>query len=245
MRGGEKFLLRKRISLLRLGMKLLCQPTHQLPIKFMSENEEPKPMTKTSAVPIRKETVRVTLKAPPQGGTGPTAPPAPLTAPAPLTPPTGAVPTSPKPPTPAPMVPIQTPPVPSGVVPPAPAPTVRLQTGVGVGPATKLAAPAPTVRLNTPTGGLGTVPLATGSASQQLPKATVQLTQTQPMDSPSTPSQAATIRTADDDDSSSNAGEGAVVALSVVALVASLILLAVQLSTASIWVEGEWGKLFE
>jgi hypothetical protein len=73
----------------------------------------------------------------------------------------------------------------------------------------------------------------------------VQLTQTQPMDSPSTPSQAATIRTADDDDSSSGDGEGAVVVLSVVSLVAALILLAVQLSTASIWVDGEWGKLFE
>ena len=84
---------------------------------------------------------------------------------------------------------------------------------------------------------------ATGAASQQLPKATVQLTQTQPMDSPASLSQAATIRTADDDDSES--GSGAVGALSVGALVAALILLGVQLATTSIWVDGEWGKLFE
>ncbi|NWK56609.1 hypothetical protein HW115_13385 [Verrucomicrobiaceae bacterium N1E253] len=218
----------------------------------MSENEDNKPktitgdsapMTKTSAVPIRKETVRVTLKAPPQGAKGPTAPPAPLT------PPTGAVPTSPKPPAPAPTIPLKTS-GPATAVPPAPAPTVKLQTGGATGPATKLATPAPTVRLNTPGGsGPGTVPLtggpATGAASQQLPKATVQLTQTQPMDAPATPSQAATIRTADDDDASSEEGEGAAAALSVVSLVAALIVLGVQLATASIWVDGEWGRLFE
>lgn len=187
------------------------------------------PMTKTSAVPIRKETVRVTLKAPPQGGTGPTAPPAPLAP-------------SSVPPVPAPTIPLRkSGPVPG--TPPAPAPTVRLQTGPASGPATKLATPAPTVRLSMPTGS-GAVPLATGPASQQLPKATVQLTQTQPMDSPSTPSQAATIRTADDDDSSS-AGAGPVMVLSVISMVAALVVLGVQLSTASIWVNGDWAKLFE
>jgi len=203
----------------------------------MPGDQQPRPtqpMTKTSAVPIRKETVRVTLKAPPQGGTGPTAPPAPIA------PPTGSVPTSAKPPTPAPTIPLKT----TGHVSPVPAPTVRLQTGPGSGPATKLATPAPTVRLNTPGGGPGTVPLATGPASQQLPKATVQLTQTQPMDHPSTPSQAATIRTADDDDASSG-GAGAVMALSVVSMVAALVVLGVQLATASIWVNGDWSKLFD
>ena len=58
------------------------------------------------------------------------------------------------------------------------------------------------------------------------------------------PSQAATIRTASDDDSSSGSG-GAVGPLSVVTFVAALILLGVQLATASIWVNGDWGKLFE
>ncbi len=221
----------------------------------MSENEESKPMTKTSAVPIRKETVRVTLKAPPQGVKGPTAPPAPLTPPtvpvstpapmaasAPMVP-TEAVPTTPKPPAPAPTIPLKTS-APSSSMAPVPAPTVRLQTGPGAGPPTQLATPAPTVQLNMPTGGAGSVPLAAGQASQQLPKATVQLTQTQPMDSSSSLSQAATIRTADDDDASES-GEGAVAALSVGTLVAALILLGVQLTTSSIWVDGKWGRLFE
>jgi hypothetical protein len=72
----------------------------------------------------------------------------------------------------------------------------------------------------------------------------VQLQQTQPLGSPATPSQAATIRTADEDDSDVR-GEGAATALSVVALVAALIVLGVQIATANIWVDGEWGKLFE
>lgn len=236
------------------------QPRPMAPDTAKRKTAEAHPMTKTSAVPIRKETVRVTLKAPPQGVTGPTAPPAPLApsappvAPSPAVPspmassapmaPTEAVSTSPKPPVPAPTIPLKTA-APSAPVPPSPAPTVML-TGAAAGPATKLATPAPTVRLNTPTGGAGTVPLATatGAASQQLPKATVQLTQTQPMDSPASLSQAATIRTADDDDSADSAS-GAVGVLSVGALVAALILLGVQLATSSIWVDGEWGKLFE
>jgi len=218
----------------------------------MSENQDSKPMTKTSAVPIRKETVRVTLKAP-QPGAGPTAPPAPLppsavapSAVAPMAPPTGVVQSSsPKPAAPAPTAPLRAPNAPAGA-PPAPAPTVRLNTGPGSGPATQLATPAPTVRLNTPVGGAGTVPLATGAptgqASQQLPKATVRLAQTQPMDAPAAQSQAATIQTIDDD-GASEGGEGAAKALSIVSLVAALILLGVQLSTAGIWVDGNWGSL--
>jgi hypothetical protein len=57
------------------------------------------------------------------------------------------------------------------------------------------------------------------------------------------PSQAATIRTADEDDASPE-GEGAVAALSVISLVAALIVLGVQLGTASIWVDGNWGAIF-
>jgi len=219
----------------------------------MNENLDSKPMTKTSAVPIRKETVRVTLKAP-QPGAGPTAPPAPMApapmAPAPMAPPAPAgapkppVPTAgaPKPPAPAPTIPLRSAGSPTGA-PPAPAPTVKLNTGPGSGPATKLATPAPTVRLNTPTSGPGTVPLATGGApSQPLPSATVQLTQTQPMETPAAPSQAATIHTADDD-STSEESEGLVTALSAVSLVAALIVLGVQLATANIWIDGKWGSL--
>jgi len=204
----------------------------------MNENLDSKPMTKTSAVPIRKETVRVTLKAP-QPGAGPTAPPAPM-APAPMAPPAPAG--APKPPAPAPTIPLRSAGSPTGA-PPAPAPTVKLNTGPGSGPATKLATPAPTVRLNTPTSGPGTVPLTTGGApSRPLPSATVQLTQTQPMETPVAPSQAATIHTADDD-ATSEEGEGLVTVLSAVSLAAALIVLGVQLMTASIWIDGKWGSL--
>ena len=127
-----------------------------------------------------------------------------------------------------------------------------LKTGAGTRPAT----PAPTVKLKTPgTTGPGTVALSTGpagGASQPLPKATVQLQQTQPMGTPATPSQAATIRTADDDDDAGNESEGAVAGLAVVALIIALIVLGVQLATANIWVNDEsrqgapgWGRLFE
>ncbi|MGB0774805.1 MAG: hypothetical protein ACPGUY_03095 [Akkermansiaceae bacterium] len=189
----------------------------------MSEENDPKPMKKTSAVPLRKETVRVTLKSTPEDSKAP-APPA-----------------APKPPAPAPTIPLKT----SGpaTTPPAPAPTVPLKAG---GAPTKPAAPAPTVQLSTPGAtGPGTVPLA-GGASQPLPKATVQLQQTQPMGAPASPSQAATIRTADDDDGASNEGEGAATGLAVVALVVALIVLGVQIMTANIWIEdaGGWGKLF-
>ena len=199
----------------------------------MSDEKDPKPMKKTSAVPLRKETVRVTLKATPEGKAG--AAPAPPTAPS-----------SPKPPAPAPAptIPLKST-GPGTAKPPAPAPTVMLRGGAA---SIGIPAPAPTVKLNTGTSGPGTVALAgssTGAASQPLPKATVQLQQTQPMGSPSTPSQAATIRTAVDDDSDGNASEGAASALSVVALVAALVVLGVQLATANIWVDGSWGKLFE
>ncbi|MCP5535301.1 MAG: hypothetical protein H7A51_03590 [Akkermansiaceae bacterium] len=205
----------------------------------MSDETDPKPMKKTSAVPLRKETVRVTLKATPDDSKAPAAPPVPTAA------------SAPRPPAPAPTIPLKTS-GPGTAKPPTPAPTVQLQTGS----ATKAPTPAPTVRLNTPGAtGPGTVALTgspAGTSSQPLPKATVQLQQTQPMGSPATPSQAATIRTADDDDSGAHKGEGAASALSVVALIAALIVLGVQLATASIWVNDEtrngtpgWGRLFE
>lgn len=202
----------------------------------MSDENDPKPMKKTSAVPLRKETVRVTLKATPQDKS---VPPAPVSPPAP----SGS-----RPPAPAPTIPLKTS-GPGTTKPPAPAPTVML-TG---GSVTKPASPAPTVRLNLPGAtGPGTVALTGGSAgvsSQPLPKATVQLQQTQPMGAMAAPSQAATIRTADDDDSAGNE-DGVATALSVVALIAALIVLGVQLGTAGIWVHDApqnpgWGQLFE
>ena len=207
-------------------------------------------MKKTSAVPLRKETVRVTLKADPKDSAAPK-PPSPPSgnqppAPAPTIPlktsgpGTTPLPTSgaPSPPPTAPSVPS---PPPTSPVTPAPAPTVKLQTGAATQPAT----PAPTVQLNTPaaTGPAPTTPLTSGS-SQPLPKATVQLQQTQPMGAPGAASQAATIHTANEDDANTR-GEGASAGLSVVALIAALIVLGVQIATANIWIDGDWGRLFE
>jgi len=228
---------------------------------LMSDPKDQKPMKKTSAVPLRKETVRVTLKATPEAGKAPApAPPAPSAAPsAPSAPSAPPAPGAAKPPAPAPTIPLKTPGA-GAAKPPTPAPTVPLQAG-GAGTKPAIPAPAPTVKLNTPSSGPGTValttgpatvPLTGGSGSQPLPKATVQLQQTQPMGTPATPSQAATIRTADDDDVDSNKGEGAAAGLAVVALVVALIVLGVQLGTANIWVNDEskpgapgWGRLFE
>ncbi len=197
----------------------------------MSDDKKSKPMKKTSAVPLRKETVRVTLKATPTERKSP--PPAPA-APA----------AKPKPPAPAPTIPLKTS-GPGTAKPPAPAPTVKLQTGAPTTKPATPATPAPTVKLNTPgTTGPGTVALTGGAASQPLPKATVQLQQTQPMGSPATPSQAATIRTADDDDSASSKAESIATGLSVVSLIAALVVLGIQLATANIWLEGKWGDLF-
>ncbi len=207
--------------------------------KSMSDENDPKPMKKTSAVPLRKETVRVTLKATPQGKNAPAAP---------GRPPAPTAPTGSKPPAPAPTIPLKTS-GPGTTKPPATAPTI-MQTGASVA---KPAAPAPTVRLNVPGAtGPATVALTGGSAgvsSQPLPKATVQLQQTQPMGAAAAPSQAATIRTADDEDTTGKE-DGVATALSVVALIVALIVLGVQLGTASIWVHDApqnpgWGQLFE
>jgi len=195
----------------------------------MTDENDPKPMKKTSAVPLRKETVRVTLKATPDSGAGSDSPPAP-----------------------APTIPLNKPGTGAPSV-PAPAPTVKLQTGAPTPTlrpqtATKTPEPAPTVKLDTP----GTSS-PTGSSSQPLPKATVQLDQSQPMGAPTelagTPSQAPTIVAVDD--AAARKEEGSAAVLSVVALVAALILLGVQLGTTNIWVNDEtqenpgWGRLFE
>lgn len=132
----------------------------------------PKPTKKTSAVPLKKETVRVTLKAPD------TATPPPSAAPAPSAPsaPAAAAPSAP--PAPKPMAPpTASAPAASAAPAPAPAPTVALKTAsapLGSG----APAPAPTVALRTgaapASSPLKTQPL-TGTGTTQLPKATVPL----------------------------------------------------------------------
>ena len=240
---------------------------------------QPKPQTrKTSSVPLRKETVRVTLKSTPAGAKpAASAPKAPV--PTSMTPNTAQhttkAPSSHNPDIPdvTSAVPLKeetmrvtlkadngsSAPAPKGapgapgapVAPkmPAPAPTIPLGGAAG---APRVAAPAPTIPLNV--GGSASIPLATrplGSASQPLPKATVQLQQTQQLTQPGvTPvgGQAATIQTAADDDSSADrAGNGETI-LAVAAFLLSLFLLFSQFQRAGIWVDehedGSYGAVF-
>lgn len=263
-----------------------------------NENEEikgpkTKPLRKTSAVPLRKETVRVTLKATPAGASGAPRPPAPA---------------PPKPPSVA-TTPLETSPIdqepkaatgevdlpdvtsavplrqetmrvtlkadnsgasmaPTPSVSSAPAPTVPLGGG---GPATPMAQPAPTVPLGAvpsvpqlaapaPTvplgGGSSTVPLATQplatqplggtGSSQPLPKATVELQQTQQLTAPlGGPSQMPTIQTAWEEEATR--GDGMKKVLAIAAFVVALAAIGTQLMHAKHWLEehkdGDWAVL--
>ncbi|PQJ27996.1 hypothetical protein [Rubritalea profundi] len=178
----------------------------------------------TSAVPLKQETMRVTLKA----DVGPKTP----------TPPAKTPPSAPKMPAPAPTIPL------GGGAPrmPAPAPTIPL--GGGAMGALKIAAPAPTVSLNVgpSLGGPATIPLATqplGNASRPLPKATVQLQQTQQLTQPGvvTPGeQPPIIQTVVDGESSADRASNGQTILVVAAFLLSLFLLFSQFQRAGIWV---------
>jgi len=255
---------------------------------------------KTSAVPLRKETVRVTLKAPgakPGAPIPPSAPTAslqpsktptvklgeagaqapkttPIPAPAPTIPLGGSV-GAPK--APASMTPntsqvevkVDLPDVTSAVPlkqetmrvtlkadkggapgAPAPAPTIPLGNSAApprpavAAPTVPLGAPAPTIPLG------GTQPLQPNAASQPLPKATVQLQQTQQLTQGlGAPSQAATIQTVSDDDLENKRGSGAALPLSIVAFVLSLVVVYFCFNHASIWVDehadGDTMRVFE
>lgn len=190
----------------------------------MSDTPEPpkppKASKKTSAVPLKKETVRVTLKAN-----------------------TDSVPAEPEASSDAPK-------------PPAPAPTIPLKTAGGNAPsAPKAPAPAPTVQLKMPgaptapkSSPLKTEPMnkpgAPGSpATAALPKATVQLGQaTQGLGAPSAIGKGSpSLQTAYDEEEE-EAPDKAAIALSIVAFIGSLAVLGLQAMTTSAW-EG-WGKLF-
>ncbi len=235
------------------------------------------PIKKTSAVPLRKETVRVTLKAPgakPGGApAGVEVPASSPSKPAPtlklgesagLPPKSLAVaPTIPLGSPTAPLAPPAASPVKQetmrvtlkadkdGKAPAAPVPTVPLG---GVPKAPAVATPAPTMKL----GGSPTVPLATqplnapvgGGASQPLPKATVELQQTQQLtQGVGAPTQVATIQTVSEGDEVQRSGNGAALPLSIVAFVLSLIVLYFQFDHAKIWVDehqdGETMSIFE
>lgn len=197
---------------------------------------------------MKKETVRVTLKAADMPPATPSAtvpgvapapavrPPTPTAPPVPTAPPAPTLGGAPRPPAPAPTIPLKTP----GTPIPAPAPTIKLATvNAPVG--------APTVQLKP--GGAPTLPGTGGTPT--LPKATVQLQPpTQPLTAagPSA-SQMATLQV--DDEYESEAGEGLGKALAIVGFVAALVVLGLQLKVAGTWISaednprsGEWSQLF-
>ncbi|MFC5050054.1 hypothetical protein ACFPK9_05480 [Rubritalea spongiae] len=185
----------------------------------------------TSAVPLKEETMRVTLKADSKDKAEKPAPPAPK------------APSAPKAPTPAASAPKA----------PAPAPTVPLNVGAGAkapASAPKTPAPAPTVPLNLGAGAKAPVALATqplGNASQPLPKATVQLEQTQQLGTPSavgTPDeQTPTIQTVVDEESSEERSSNVVTYLAVAAFVLSLFCLFAQFKQAKVWMDEEGSSI--
>jgi hypothetical protein len=212
----------------------------------MSEND-PTPSKQTSSIPLKKETVRVTLKAadaPPASPSGaptapavrpptPTAPPAPTVRTAPPAPTAPAIGGAPRP-APAATIPLKTAP---GAAIPKPAPTIPLKSGP-VAPASAATAPAARAALpGAPAAG----------ATIALPKATVPLT------SPGAPTSAtfpvgygAGLDEEEEVQESSLAN-----ILSIVGFVAALVVLYFQFDTAGKWINAPdnektgWGQLFE
>lgn len=196
----------------------------------MSENEnQPSvPSKQTSSVPLKKETVRVTLKAA-------DAPPSIPSATVQMVPPV-------RPPVPgAPPTPTGGPPRPA-----APAPTVALRAA-----GAPVMSPAPTIRLASaaPTGAIK--PAGGAPPTIALPKATVQLqAPTRPLGTSfSAPSQMATVQAEEEDEI--DEGGGLAKVLSGVGFAAALVVLALQLSTAATWINaegnsarGDWMQLF-
>lgn len=231
----------------------------------MSEEQNDPPSKQTSSVPLKKETVRVTLKAADAPKASPTgAPPAPA-APKPTVGPKPPTPTAPKPPTAtAPVSVPAAPSAPGAPKAPAPAPTIQLKTATGGG--AKPGAPAPTIQLKTP--GTATTPLtqpgapaapagpptAPGQPGQTvaLPKATVQLNPpTQPLGTQGpAASQMATMKVSEQEE---EGGNGTTNVLAILGFVGAAAVIALQLMTAAIWLgtdsDGEkqpieWGNLF-
>jgi hypothetical protein len=176
-------------------------------------------MKKTSAVPLKKETVRVTLKSTDAEAPKASGPP--------------KAPSAPKPPAPAPTIPLKT----AGAKPPgaprapAPAPTVQLKTpGAPRAPKTS---PLKTQPIETP-----------GSPTAALPKATVQLGKaTQALGAPTALSQTQVgLQTAYEEEEE-EAPDKTVIALSVVGFVAAIVVMAFQAMATTAW-DG-WGVLFD
>jgi hypothetical protein len=204
------------------GGCLTSSNDHRKPISMTEpENQPPLPSKQTSSVPLKKETVRVTLKAADAPRAVPLPPPtvaAPVLATAPAVP-TGAR------PAPAPTIPLKT--VGAPTARPAPAPTIPLKT---TGAPTARPAPAPTIPLR---------PAGVPTGAVLLPKATVQLAPpTSPLQAPGiAPSQAATFQTMSEDDEEEEKPDTLTTVFSILGFVAALVILSLQIMTSKTWLE--------
>lgn len=240
---------------------------------------ETQQIKKTSAVPLRKETVRVTLKStnatPPKAATPPS-PPKPVT-PAPTVPvsadktvsadkpgvpkatspvplkqetmrvtlkadgaPAALAPAAAKSEAPKPPAPTSKPIAPAAAKPVAPpAPTIPLKKPV--------APAAPTIPLKKPAAAkpLATVQAPAAKQSQELPKATVQLQQTQQLNSElGKPNKVATINTVDLEDEGSE-GKDLSMVLNIIALVLSAAVFYFAYKHASLWTQDGFMEVFK
>lgn len=136
----------------------------------MSDTEPQKPKASTSTVPLKKETVRISLRAPvddsgpvaPKGSTEPISTDIPSAAPV-APPPAGGAPTPPQAPS-APTPPAAAPAAPAAPVGAKTIPLAKAPVSGGPGPV-----------------GKATVPLQQPGGAKPLPQATVKMGQTQPM----------------------------------------------------------------
>ncbi len=202
----------------------------------MSEQENQptppaQPTAKTSTVPLKKETVRITLRAKPGAGT-PSAP----------APPSAGAPAPPRPPSP--------PAAPGAPAPPRPAMTAPLAAGAPKPPAGAKTIPLTSAPMPRPPGGapmaqptakLSTPGAPAGPGTRPMPKATVQLQPTQPVGGRPTgpartgpltgPIQTGAIKSAAAsqlmDDSSDE--EGGVMPFAIICLVLAVAVLCIQL----------------
>lgn len=211
----------------------------------MSENEDQPtvPSKQTSSVPLKKETVRVILKA---ADAPPAVPSATVRMAPPVRPPVptaSASPTmgggAPRAPAPARTVPLRT----AGPPSMAPAPTIRLASAGAAGMPTRPG--APTIALPTSSLPKATLPKATLPMVGP-PTATVQLQKPTVSAAPGLKAQAEVP-----EDAEVVASDGITKIVSIVGFIAALIVLSLQLMTASTWINaedhaetGSWSRLF-
>lgn len=219
-----------------------------------------KPTRETTSVPLRKETVRVTLKSTPAGAKRPAAPTPPAARPPAARPPMPSAPkpaamtkdTGPQAPAPPAARNSDIPDVTSAV--PLKQETMRVTLKADApkaAPAPAAKAPAPAAKAPAPAA-KAPAPAASQQPTASLPKATVELQQTQQLSagpSMATPGAGATFQTTTvEDDSEEKDTTTIVTVLSIVALVFAIILLLIQFQGAKVWVDkyedGSYGAIF-